>query len=94
MIFLARIRSSNRLIEGRWDEKASLHRRGTVRSPSSFIELKGSTEADHDAEYHDPFSHDHRSPAEARAQIQHADEYFQSLGVTPSTVMRTVGNRR
>ncbi len=34
------------------------------------------------------------SRAEARAQISHADEYFQGLGVTGSTRMRPVGNRR
>ena len=31
---------------------------------------------------------------EARAQIGHTDEYFGGLGVTGSTKMRPVGNRR
>lgn len=33
------------------------------------------------------------SQSEARSHIQRADDYFGGLGVTPSTTMRSVGNR-
>ena len=32
--------------------------------------------------------------SEARSHIQRADEYFEGIGVTPSTSMRSVGNRK